>query len=126
MARTTQTEYIPGTCNIGRHEIARRNKWAIFGLVLFVAYCMIIYFYSLDREWRLLLFFPAFLTAYGFLQARMQFCATLGFRGLSKMGAELVSHGDHISRDRKRAIKILLYAFISAAFATAVVYNFPV
>lgn len=99
---------------------------AITGLVIFVIYAMIIYFYSLEREWRLLLFFPAFLTVYGFLQARMRFCASLGFKGLSKMGTEVVSHGDHISRDRKRAIKIVLYAFITAAFVTAIVYNFPV
>ncbi|MGZ5244570.1 MAG: hypothetical protein ACXWDO_06105 [Bacteroidia bacterium] len=126
MARSIEPEYIPGTCNIGRHEIHKRNRLAMTGLVVFVIYAVIIYLYSLDREWRLLLFFPAFLTAYGFFQARLQFCATLGIRGLSKMGAEVVSHGDHISKDRKRAIKILIYAFFTAAFATAVVYNFPV
>jgi hypothetical protein len=126
MARNIQTEYIPGTCNIGRHEIAKRNRLAIAGLVLFVMYAMIIYFLSLEREWRLLIFIPAFITAYGFLQARMQFCAALGFKGLSRMGTDVASHGDHISRDRKRAVKIIIYAFVAAAFATAIVYNFPV
>ncbi len=117
---------MPGTCNIGREEIAKRYRYAIAALVVFVLYAVLIYIYSAERNWRLPIFIPAFLTVYCYLQGRLQFCAGLGLRGLSKIGKDVTIHSEHISRDRKRAVKILMYSFAAAAFVTAIVYYFPV
>jgi len=126
MARTSDTEYIPGVCNIGAQEVSKRRKLAIAGAVLFCLLTAIIYYYTPNRNWRLVLFIPAFMVAYGYLQARMQFCASFGLRGESKFGDKPVKHIENLESDRKRAIKILVYSLIIAGFVTATAYYVPV
>jgi hypothetical protein len=126
MARTLDPEYIPGVCNIDKREVGRRTNLAIAGVVIFCVLTVILYYYSLDVNWRLLLFIPAFMIAYGYLQARMQFCVSYGFRGESKFAGKRVKRSEHVETDRKRAVRILVYALIIAGFVTATAYYVPI
>ncbi|RYD82601.1 MAG: hypothetical protein EOP53_03275 [Sphingobacteriales bacterium] len=118
-------QYIPGVCNIGAHEVGKRTRLAITGIVLGFLYALAIYYFSLERPYRLLMFVPAMMAALGFLQARNRFCAVNGFYGESLMGNKKIKE-EALAKDRNRAIKIFIYAILISAFVTTIIYYFPV
>ena len=74
--------YVPGVCNIGKEEINKRKRAGIVGLILTVlTYSLFVYF-EVSKGVRFLTFIPAVISAIGFLQARMRFCA---YYGLAEM-----------------------------------------
>jgi hypothetical protein len=79
---TDQTKYIPGVCNIGPAERAKRRRSGIITLlaaiILFVALLAI----GTPKGWRLLLILPVSAAASGFLQDAFHFCAGFGMKGL--------------------------------------------
>src|SRR5674476_718690 len=96
-ADTAGTEYEPGICNIGPAEVARRLRAGHVGL-------------GAPRLARLLVALPAAGAASGYLQARLQFCAGFGSRGVFNFGplgqTKLVADADARARDRSRATQI--------------------
>lgn len=117
--------YVPGVCNIGPAEIARRRRsgWIGAGITL-VAWAAMA---AVDAPpaLRLLLFIPAMMSATGFLQAAMHFCAYFGFRSLLNLGDEVgatetVTDAQFRRQDRRKAWQIVGYsAAIGAAVAAA-------
>lgn len=68
---------------------------------------------------RLVLFFPAFLTATGFIQARMHFCVAFASKGLFNMNnargvTESVEKAEFRKADQKKAVLIWTYSLLTA------------
>ena len=125
MAETT--EYIPGVCNIGRAEI--RQRLAI-GWVAFVATSVLWATLLLLRfvpPWRWVLFFPASLSAIGFLQTAWHFCAKFGLRGVFNFGpnvgpTDTVEQAEFRRQDRRTAVKIIGLSMLVGIVVAAVAY----
>jgi hypothetical protein len=108
--------YIPGVCNIGKEERKRRRQAGIIGLILTVlAYSLFVYF-DVNKGVRFLVFFPAMLSAVGFIQSRMHFCVYFGLSEIfnfdnvgkfSKVGTE-----EYVRKDKKEARLIIYYSVL--------------
>jgi hypothetical protein len=122
-------QYIPGTCNIGKGEVRKRQLVALVGL--FFSILTLIVFTTVDTpsEVRLGIFFPLMVASVGFVQSRSKFCLAYGFAGtfnVGKMGdIKRVASKEDRAADRKTALVILGKSFLLAALATAVVLVLP-
>lgn len=122
-------EYIPGTCNIGKGEIRRRQLVAIFGLFLTTFSAATIIASDQSKNSRLSIFLPALIFSIGFVQARKKFCLAYGLAGTFNFGklgqiSKVQSNEDRKS-DRKTAVSILFQSAALAAFITAVFFVLP-
>ena len=116
-------QYIPGTCNIGKSEIRRRQNVALIGALatLLGAISMINKYHShLPRLW---LFIPAMVFAVGWTQSRKKFCLAYGFMGVFNFGkagaAQKVRSKEERSADRATALSILTQGIVLAFAITA-------
>jgi hypothetical protein len=103
-------EYQPGVCNIGPAEIRRRRMAGHMGLVASVVLLAVLVAIGAPAVLRLLVVLPATLSASGYLQARMRFCANYGWRGIFNVG-EIGDDGQVAGRaaraaDRRLALRI--------------------
>ena len=122
-------EYIPGTCNIGKGEVRRRQLVAIFGLFLTTFSAATIIATDQSKNSRLSIFLPALIFSIGFVQSRKKFCLAYGLAGTFNFGklgqiSKVQSNEDRKS-DRKTAVLILLQSAALAAFITAVFFVLP-
>ena len=122
-------DYIPGTCNIGKGEIRRRQIVALIGLALSASSLITLISTNAPRGARLGIFVPLAVASIGWVQSRKKFCLAYGFMGTFNFGklGQLSRVADSASRaaDRKTALSILLQAGAYAAIATAVIYALP-
>jgi hypothetical protein len=108
----TRADYAPGVCNIGKEEVAYRNRLGWWGLALTIALFLIVEFLPIPPLWCLVLFVPSSSAAAGFIQAAVQFCAAFGLRGVMNFSPEL-GHTERVLReefrvrDRMKALQIL-------------------
>ena len=122
-------EYIPGSCNIGKGEIRRRQLVALIGLVS--SFLMVLLFSVTDApvEIRLGIFFPLLVASVGFVQSRSKFCLAYGFAGTFNIGKlgdiKRVASKEDRKADRVTALKILGKSLFLAAIATGVVLVLP-
>jgi hypothetical protein len=124
-----EIQYIPGSCNIGKGEIRRRQLVALVGLFFTVVTLLTFSTVDTPTVMRLGIFFPLMVASVGFVQSRSKFCLAYGFAGtfnVGKMGdiKRVVSKEDRAA-DRKTALVILGKSFLLAALATAVVLVLP-
>ena len=121
--------YIPGTCNIGKGEIRRRQLVALIGLALSVTSLVGFVATGAAPTARLGIFLPLAVFAIGFVQSRRKFCLAYGFMGtfnLGKLGQlSKVSSKEALAADRKTALAILGQSLGLAALLTAIVYILP-
>src|SRR5215208_7902209 len=103
-------QYVPGSCNIGPHEIALRRRAGHVGLALSAALATALLRSNLHPAWRLTLALPAAGAASGYLQARQRFCANFGFRGVYNFDArgqeQHVADDQAEAADRRRSLRI--------------------
>jgi len=122
-------EYIPGTCNIGKGEVRKRQLVALVGLFFSVTTLLAFSTVETPAAARLGIFFPLMVASVGFIQSRSKFCLAYGFAGtfnVGKMGdIKRVSSKEDRAADRKTALVILGKSFLLAALATAVVLVIP-
>jgi hypothetical protein len=119
-----QSEYVPGVCNIGSEEIARRRNAGWVGLAItFVAFVALVWT-DVNPWWRMLLFLPAMLSASGFLQAHFRFCAGFSRAGVFNFGTVGETHAvtgvEARAEDRRRGNQISLYATMIGAVVAIV------
>ena len=119
-------EYQPGVCNIGPAEIARRRRAGHTGLIATVVLFATLVALGAPPLARLLLVVPAAVSASGYLQAYLKFCAGFGAAGVYNFGdlgpREKVADAAAKSLDRAKANKIGLASFaIGAGVALAAV-----
>jgi hypothetical protein len=122
-------EYIPGTCNIGKGEIRRRQVVALAGAVISATSLIGLLSTDAARSARLSLFIPLMVFAIGFIQSRKKFCLAYGFLGTFNFGGlgQLSRVADPIAKkaDRKTALTILLQSALLALGITLATFLLP-
>ncbi len=128
-SKMPEIEYIPGTCNIGKGEVRRRQLVALVGLFFSISTLLTFNTVDAPAEIRLGIFFPLMVAAVGFVQSRSKFCLAYGFAGTFNVGKlgdiRRVASKEDRAADRKTALVILGKSFLLAALATAVVLVLP-
>ena len=123
------SEYISGTCNIGKGEIRQRQIVALFGIFLTIFSATALLATDQSRTSRLSLFVPALVFSIGFVQSRSKFCLSYGLAGtfnFERLGKiTKVQSAEDRKADRKTAIVILLKSAALAAIITAVFFALP-
>jgi len=119
-----QSGYVPGVCNIGPKEITKRKQAGWIGLIATVLLWASFIWFDTPSIWRFALFFPAMMSATGFLQARMHFCAYFGFASLFNLGelgkTDSVEQADYRVQDRRRAWQIVIYSILIGLAVAAI------
>jgi hypothetical protein len=123
------SEYIPGTCNIGKGEIRQRQIVALFGIFITIFSATALLATDQSRTSRLSLFVPALVFSIGFVQSRSKFCLAYGLAGtfnFERLGKiTKVQSAEDRKADRKTAIVILLKSAALAVIITAVFFALP-
>ena len=122
--------YQPGVCNIGPAEIGRRRMTGHVGLVAATATLAVLVLVDAPALLRLLVVVPATLSAAGYVQARMRFCANYGWRGVFNVGDigddGHVADGAARAADRRRALQIGLGSLAIGLTAGIVAVILPI
>lgn len=118
--------YVAGVCNISREEGISRWISGWIGLGLTLAFALMMVALHISTPWRFLLVFPAFLSASGFLQGSLHFCANYGLKGMYNLSAEAgvptrVDQPESVQKDKANAWKILRLSAALALLVTLVV-----
>ena len=112
--------YIPGTCNLGKSEVRRRQIVALGGALLALFSGIGLTGASLAAQPTI--FLPFMVFAIGYVQSRKKFCMAYGFAGAFNLGklGEMAKVSDPADRaaDRKMALKILGQAALLALALT--------
>lgn len=128
-SKMPETEYVPGSCNIGNGEIRRRQLVALVGLFFTISMLVTLSAVDAARGMRFAIFFPILVTSIGFVQSRSKFCLAYGFAGTFNVGKlgdiKRVASKEDRQADRETALKILGKSFLLAILATAVVLALP-
>ena len=116
--------YVPGVCNIGPEEIARRRMIGWIFLVVTVALFVILFAAHANPWWRLFVFLPATASAAGFIQAHYKFCFGFASKGVFNLGVlgavQTVTDLASGAKDRKAAAKILAYSVAIGAIVALI------
>ena len=123
------TSYIPGTCNLGKAEVRRRQVVAIIGLVFSLSSGAGLIAANANFTEKLTLFLPLMIFSVGFIQSRKKFCLAYGMMGTFNLGklGEISRVQDPADRaaDRKTAVMILFQAGALAALLTLIFAVLP-
>ena len=123
------SEYVAGSCNIGKGEIRRRQLVALFGIFLTISSATALLATDQSRSSRISIFVPALVFSVGFVQSRSKFCLAYGLAGtfnFERLGKiSRVQSVQDRKADRKTAIVILLKSAALAALITAVFLVLP-
>jgi len=121
--------YIPGTCNLGKSEIRRRQFVALLGLFLSGSTLLGLIGSNAPASARWGLFVPFMVFSVGFIQSRKKFCLAYGFMGtfnLGKLGdLSRVQSAEDRKADRKTALTILIQSALLALTLTIVSVFLP-
>jgi hypothetical protein len=105
----------PGVCNIGPAEIARRRRAGHVGLVATLGLLAVLVLLDIHPLARLAVIVPAMISASGYLQAHLKFCAGYGHLGVFNLGPlgerTAITDPEALARDRRRARQISLASF---------------
>ena len=123
------TEYIAGSCNIGKGEVRRRKFVALIGAAITLTTATTLFITDQSRIARLSVFIPAIIFAIGFVQSRKKFCLAYGLAGTFNFGGlgdvKRVQSNEDRKADRKTALSILAQSAMLAVAITAVVFALP-
>ena len=123
------SEYVAGSCNIGKGEIRRRQIVALFGVFLTISSATALLATDQPRSSRISIFLPALVFSIGYVQSRSKFCLAYGLAGtfnFDRLGKiSRVASIEDRKADRKTAIVILLKSAALAALITAVFFVLP-
>ncbi len=123
------SEYVAGSCNIGKGEIRRRQTVALIGLFLIFFSASTILGTEQSRSVRLSILLPAMIFSVGFIQARKKFCLAYGLAGtfnFGKLGSITKVQSEQDKKaDRKTAINILVQSALLATAITLVFFALP-
>lgn len=121
--------YIPGTCNLGKSEIRRRQFVALLGLFLSGSTLIGLIGSDAPASARWGLFVPLMVFSVGFIQSRKKFCLAYGFMGtfnLGKLGdLSRVQSAEDRKADRKTALIILIQSGLLSLALTVIAVIAP-
>jgi len=116
---------VPGTCNLGKAEVRRRQFVALLGVILSASTGIGLIGSNAPASARFGLFVPLMVFSVGFIQSRKKFCLAYGFMGtfnLGKLGdISRVQSPENRKADRKTALMILLQA-AGLAFLLTIIF----
>jgi hypothetical protein len=122
--------YIPGTCNLGKSEIQRRQFVALLGLLLTASILFGLIGADAPTSARWGLFIPLMVFSVGFIQSRKKFCLAYGLMGtfnLGKLGdISRVQSPEDRKADRKTALLILAQSALLALTLTVLLVLLPI
>ena len=128
--RIDQGQYVPGVCNIGPAEIARRRRAGHAGVIAAIGLLVVLIAIGAPPVARLLVALPVMVGASGYLQAWLRFCAAFGSAGVFNFGergtTQAVVDPEARRRDRAKAFRIGLGAFAIGLAAGIVAALLPV
>ena len=123
-------DYQPGVCNIGPAEISRRRRAGHVGLIASVALLALLVAVGAPPIARLLLVIPVAVSASGYLQAYLKFCAGFGAKGIYNFGdlgpTEKVADAAAKALDKAKSMRISLASFGIGALVAIVAVLLPV
>jgi hypothetical protein len=121
--------YIPGSCNLGKSEIRRRQFVALLGLFLTGSTLAGLIGTNSPASARWGLFVPLMVFSVGFIQSRKKFCLAYGLMGtfnLGKLGdISRVQSPEDRKADRKTALTILAQSALLALVSTVTLVALP-
>ena len=104
--------YVPGTCNLGKAEIRRRQFVALLGVFLTFSTAAGLIGSNAPTASRWGLFAPLMVFSVGFIQSRKKFCLAYGLMGTFNLGTlgdlSRVQSSEDRKADRKTALTILV------------------
>lgn len=116
---TSESQYVPGICNIGSEEIAHRRNFGWIGLAATLGLFIVLVVTEVNPWWRLTLLLPAAASASGFLQAQFRFCSGFSRRGVFNFGpvgeTQTVTDEESRAKDRRKGNQINLYSALIGA-----------
>src|SRR5262245_8951708 len=80
-------QYRPGVCNIGPAEIAARRRSGHVGVIAAIVLFVVLVALGVPPIARLVVALPVAITASGYLQAYLKFCAGFGALGVFNFGS---------------------------------------
>lgn len=121
--------YVPGTCNLGKAEVRRRQLVAIIGAIFtFISFAGLVASGTANSA-RWSLFAPLMIFSVGFIQSRKKFCLAYGLMGtfnLGKLGdITRVQSAEDRKADRKTALTIFAQSALLALALTALFVLLP-
>jgi hypothetical protein len=129
MTQANTPVYIPGSCNLGKEEIRRRQLVALLGLILSISTFVGLVGSDAPASARWGMFVPLMVFSIGFIQSRRKFCLAYGFMGtfnLGKLGdLSRVQSPEDRKADRKTALTILFQAAALALALTVITVLIP-
>jgi hypothetical protein len=127
MTKSVDNKYIPGVCNIGPAERAKRRQTGYIGLLASLVLLVTLIAIGAPRGWRLLLIIPLSAAALGFLQDWFHFCIGFGLKGLynvinSAGTTDSISQAEYRAKDKKKAISILWLSLASGVVVAVLLF----
>lgn len=112
--------YIPGTCNLGKAEVRRRQVVALFGAFLTISSFIGLQAAGTTNSARWSLFLPLMVFSVGFIQSRKKFCLAYGLMGTFNLGrlgdiTRVQSPEDRKADRRTAAVILIQSAFLALA-----------
>ena len=113
--------------NIGPREQFKRRLLGRVALIASVALTFVLIGYGAPRLVRLVIFFPLWMAALGYFQAREKTCIALAARGTCNMdaGEQKIEDPGRKAKLREKARKIHLRALVMAVVLTLLMLAFP-
>lgn len=122
--------YQPGVCNIGPAEIRRRRMAGHVGAAAALVLLVALFAIGAPPWTRLAVILPVAISASGYLQARMKFCAGFAQRGIFNFGgsddAVAVQDAEARRLDMRRAREITVSSFAIGLAVGVVAVLLPV
>ena len=121
--------YVPGTCNLGKAEVRRRQIVALIGAALTVSSFIGLQATDTPNSARWSLFAPLMVFSVGFIQSRKKFCLAYGLMGTFNVGKlgdiSRVQSPEDRKADRKTATIILIQSALLALGLTTLFVLLP-
>ena len=121
--------YVPGTCNLGKAEVRRRQLVALIGAALTLTSFAGLLAADTANSARWSLFVPLMVFSIGFIQSRKKFCLAYGLMGtfnLGKLGdITRVQSAEDRKADRKTALTIFAQSALLALALTGLFVILP-
>jgi hypothetical protein len=121
-------EYQPGVCNIGPTQRRRRLLLGVVSLLAAVAFVVAFVVVGWPRWTLLLVVFPLYGTAMGYLQHRERFC--VGFAGAGVFdvgeGTERIDDEEALAADRRRAVRLNVTSLAAGGLGALAIYGVTV
>ena len=125
----SETNYIPGVCNINTAEIAYRKKAFYLGLAMGIPLLLVLVAFKATPALGILMFMPVWIGAIGYLQAKNKFCVGYAASGVyndddeyAKVAKVFEEESKRLgqAKARKMNVQALLIGALGAATSTLI------